>query len=188
MAYGLFAIALCMGFIALAFHSLVSGRKSPVISRIHSLISDVTKTAASSSSNATSHQKTADADYSQILPPSQREFLAQVSPQAAAASPKHASGELLRFEEDYRQADPAKRVFSGFTIGEIKALGDFPDYATLSDVPLPSPLVDFDVTKAVPRPYRPFRWSYHQTMCKAFLPPCSEDFKTDAIDISLQET
>ncbi|KAF9072984.1 hypothetical protein BDP27DRAFT_1360728 [Rhodocollybia butyracea] len=38
------------------------------------------------------------------------------------------------------------------------------DYFKLSGVPPPTPLPNFDVDKAKPRPYRPFRWSYHQTM------------------------
>ncbi|KAJ3728809.1 hypothetical protein C8R42DRAFT_276612 [Lentinula raphanica] len=38
------------------------------------------------------------------------------------------------------------------------------DYFQLSGVPPPKPLPDFDVDKAKARPYRPFRWSYHQTM------------------------
>jgi hypothetical protein len=54
----------------------------------------------------------------------------------------------------------------GFSTDDIKALGDFPDYATLSGVPLPRPYPEFDIKKAIPRPYRPFRWAYHQTMCK----------------------
>jgi hypothetical protein len=53
-----------------------------------------------------------------------------------------------------------------FSTDDIKALGDFPDYATLSGVPLPRPYPEFDIKRAIPRPYRPFRWSYHQTMCK----------------------
>jgi len=56
------------------------------------------------------------------------------------------------------------------TPAEIAAYGDFPDYASLSGVPLPSEYKGFDITKALPRPYRPFRWVYHQTMCKP-LPP-----------------
>ncbi|KAG5340144.1 hypothetical protein E4T56_gene19449 [Termitomyces sp. T112] len=39
-----------------------------------------------------------------------------------------------------------------------------PDYPQLSGVPLPKPLWDFDVRTAKARPYRPFRWDYHQTM------------------------
>lgn len=48
---------------------------------------------------------------------------------------------------------------------EIDSYGDFPDYAALSGVSLPQPYAEFDITKALPRPYRPFRWVYHQTMC-----------------------
>ncbi|KAG6819909.1 hypothetical protein H0H93_007443 [Arthromyces matolae] len=44
------------------------------------------------------------------------------------------------------------------------ALNTLPDYWHLSGVPLPKPLWDFDVKTAKPRPYRPFRWGYHQTM------------------------
>lgn len=40
-----------------------------------------------------------------------------------------------------------------------------PDYFKLSGVPAPKPLPDFDVDKTKPRPYRPFRWTYHQNMC-----------------------
>ncbi|TKX27327.1 hypothetical protein C1H76_0164 [Elsinoe australis] len=49
-------------------------------------------------------------------------------------------------------------------MSEIKALGDFPDYAKLSGVPLPTPYATFDIDTAKPRPYRPLRWAYHQTM------------------------
>lgn len=55
---------------------------------------------------------------------------------------------------------------TGFTVEEIEALGNFPDYATLSGVPLPAAYNNFDIDTALPRPYRPFRWEYHQTMCK----------------------
>lgn len=153
-----------LGLIAFAAHSLLSqDTKSAVANRIGSLI----QTSSSSKPANAGQQKASDVDYSHVFPPSQRHLLAQVSPAAAAVSAVDSRDEqLLQFEEDYRDADPAKRIFSGFTVGEVKALGDFPNYAALSDVPLPSPLVDFDITKAMPRPYRPFRWSYHQTMCK----------------------
>ncbi|KAM0283081.1 hypothetical protein ACHAQH_002684 [Verticillium albo-atrum] len=71
---------------------------------------------------------------------------------------------LVPLDADYRKCDPASFNYSGFRFADICALGDFPDYAKLSGVPLPSPLLDFDVDRAPPRPYRPFRWSYHQTM------------------------
>lgn len=78
---------------------------------------------------------------------------------------------LLGWEEDYREADPAKFSYAGFSVQEIKALGDFPDYTTLSGVPLPEAYQGFDVDKAKPRPYRPFRWAYHQTMSLTKLEP-----------------
>ncbi|KAH9885513.1 hypothetical protein F4778DRAFT_760579 [Xylariomycetidae sp. FL2044] len=71
---------------------------------------------------------------------------------------------LLRLDEDYRTADDSKYCYSGFSVREIKALGDFPDYSTISEVPMPQSYPEFDIDKAQPRPYRPFRWAYHQTM------------------------
>ena len=73
---------------------------------------------------------------------------------------------ILGFEDDYRKADPSKYIYTGYTVEEIRALGDFPDYSALSEIPLPEPYHDHDINKALPRPYRPFRWAYHQTMCK----------------------
>ena len=61
---------------------------------------------------------------------------------------------------------PATCSPMGISLGEIRALGDFPDYAKLSGVPLPQAYPEFDINKARPRPYRPFRWAYHQTMGK----------------------
>lgn len=46
------------------------------------------------------------------------------------------------------------------------------DYSELTGVPHPKPLFDFDLATAKARPYRPFRWEYHQTMCTSPpLPP-----------------
>ncbi|CZT16497.1 uncharacterized protein RCC_02340 [Ramularia collo-cygni] len=60
---------------------------------------------------------------------------------------------------------------TGITRREIQQLRDFPDYAGLSGVPLPDPCLEFDITKAMARPYRPFRWVYHQTMSLQKLDP-----------------
>lgn len=38
------------------------------------------------------------------------------------------------------------------------------NYFELSGVPRPKPIRNFNVRDAKPRPYRPFRWPYHQTM------------------------
>ncbi|RYP89515.1 hypothetical protein DL770_004385 [Monosporascus sp. CRB-9-2] len=78
---------------------------------------------------------------------------------------------LLGFEEDYRTAEDSKFSYSGFSVREIKAIGAFPDYATLSEVPLPRPYKEFEIDKALPRPYRPLRWAYHQTMALTKLEP-----------------
>ena len=110
------------------------------------------------------------------FPPLQREQLREMRGRMPAAQ-QAALGDLsfdqatferslLRLEEDYSTADDDKYVYSGFSVREVKALGDFPDYAALSEVPLPRPYEGFDIDKALPRPYRPFRWAYHQTMCE----------------------
>ncbi|KAG6817080.1 hypothetical protein H0H87_012848 [Tephrocybe sp. NHM501043] len=46
-----------------------------------------------------------------------------------------------------------------------------PDYARLSGVPAPKPLHNFNLDKANPRPYRPFRWEYHQNMALKKMEP-----------------
>jgi PAS domain-containing protein len=121
-----------------------------------------------SSPSPESVKKTASADYTNVYPPSQRHVLREISPGFSSnnvdlsASPRL----LLRLDQDYRYANPAAYNFTGFSVDEIKRLGAFPDYAKLSGVPLPVPLKNFDLDAALPRPYRPFRWAYHQTMCK----------------------
>ncbi|KAJ4150287.1 hypothetical protein LMH87_011044 [Akanthomyces muscarius] len=72
---------------------------------------------------------------------------------------------------DYRLADPSLYVFSGFSVSEIKSLGNFPDYAKLSGVLLPTAASGFGVVTAMPRPYRPFRWPYFQTMALQKMDP-----------------
>ena len=110
------------------------------------------------------------------FPPLQREQLKKLK-EGMPASQQKALGDLsfdqktferslFGFEEDYRTAGDNKFVYTGFSAREIRALGDFPDYAAISEVPLPRPYEGFDIDKARPRPYRPVRWAYHQTMCK----------------------
>ncbi|GKT41004.1 uncharacterized protein ColSpa_01185 [Colletotrichum spaethianum] len=108
-----------------------------------------------------------DPSYVNSFPPSQRAKLAELGPQYADVKEVDLATTrkpLLTLEADYRTASLNEFNFSGFSIADIQSLGDFPDYATLSGVPLPSPLKKFNIDKAVPRPYRPFRWAYHQTM------------------------
>jgi hypothetical protein len=107
-------------------------------------------------------------NYNSALPPQRRHALADLSYEAAPwrnVSENEVRQNLLPMSANYKTSPSDKYTPTGFSVGEIKGLGDFPDYATLSGVPLPSPYPEFDISKALPRPYRPFRWAYHQTMC-----------------------
>ena len=120
-------------------------------------------------------------DYKDIFPPSRRELLAQlaerISPpqrerlRASQVDPAAFRKGLIPFTADYRECGPSTYTPTEFSIEEIKALGDFPDYAELSGVPLPEAYTHFKIETALPRPYRPFRWAYHQTMCTSFREP-----------------
>lgn len=117
-------------------------------------------------------------DYINAFPPSRRSVLPEL---AKTASP--ANAKVLRATDPdvkilVKDALPTTRTYdldnaspkytpTGFSTAEIKAMGDFPAYDVLSGVPLPEPYENFDPTKAIQRPYRPFRWAYHQTMCKS---------------------
>jgi hypothetical protein len=107
-------------------------------------------------------------DYNKALPPQRRHVLVDIKCEAAPArdvDEDEVCRNILSMSADYKTSPGNKYTPMGFSVDEIKALGDFPDYATLSGVPLPSPYPEFDIEKALPRPYRPFRWAYHQTMC-----------------------
>lgn len=112
---------------------------------------------------------TPEVDYSTSFPPSRRSALAEILKDDELDEPTEDwANEILEMDRSYRSAFETSRLPCGISVKEIKALGDFPDYATLSGVPLPAPYPEFDIAKALPRPYRPFRWPYHQTMCKLF--------------------
>lgn len=115
--------------------------------------------------------------YVNIFPPSRREALSELAKTVSAEnaksiigeepSPKSLTNDILPMTSSYNLPDgPTKYTPTGFSTAEIKSMGDFPAYDILSGVPLPEPYENFDNTKALPRPYRPFRWAYHQTMCK----------------------
>lgn len=119
---------------------------------------------------------TSPSDYKDAFPPSTRENLEKLAqtlpaPQREAVL-SHEFDEstfekcIIPFTQNYLECDTLAYTPMGVSIDEIKALGDFPDYSTLSGVPLPEAYKDFDIDRAKPRPYRPFRWNYHQTMCR----------------------
>lgn len=114
-------------------------------------------------------------EYKNIFPPSQRETLEKViEGYDSPRKEKLLGGEIddvefrkniIPLTANYKESGPSTYTPTGFSMEEVTALGDFPDYAELSGVPLPSPYKDFKIETAVARPYRPFRWAYHQTMC-----------------------
>lgn len=121
---------------------------------------------------------TAPSSYDNVLPPQRRHALADLN--CAAAPPRDVHEDVVRLNilpmsANYRTSPGDKYTPMGFSVADIKGLGDFPDYATLSGVPLPSPYPEFNIEKALPRPYRPFRWAYHQTMCMSHRNPNKHD-------------
>ncbi|PYH48745.1 heme-dependent oxidative N-demethylase family protein [Aspergillus saccharolyticus JOP 1030-1] len=106
------------------------------------------------------------ATYVDALPPQRRQSLASLPLPVAYKDidEEEIKQHILSMTADYRTSPDRRYTPTGFSIGEIKALGEFPDYATLSGVPLPQAYREFDIDRALPRPYRPFRWAYHQTM------------------------
>ncbi|KAF2180702.1 hypothetical protein K469DRAFT_591203 [Zopfia rhizophila CBS 207.26] len=120
-------------------------------------------------------------DYSDTFPPSRRFTLFELqssfpsilgkSRDGLVASPPESRKACLPLTTSYLDAKAPMFTPCEFSTEEIKALGNFPDYATLSGVPLPRPYHEFDIKKARPRPYRPFRWAYHQTMSLTKLEP-----------------
>jgi hypothetical protein len=112
-------------------------------------------------------------NYAGTFPPFRRSTLADTNmllfPEESSVdlptTPLEWSNSMVPMETSYLDAEDSMYMPCGFSIKEIKELGDFPDYSKLSGVPLPKPYPEFDISKALPRPYRPFRWTYHQTMC-----------------------
>lgn len=118
-------------------------------------------------------------DYRDIFPPSCREALLKAAEKLPPARRQRILAgqidqaefrkEVMSMHADYRECGPSSFTPTGISVEEINALQDFPDYAELSGVPLPKPYEEFKIETALPRPYRPFRWVYHQTMCTFLL-------------------
>ncbi|KAJ5146333.1 uncharacterized protein N7515_000897 [Penicillium bovifimosum] len=162
---GLFLIA------TTAIYTLVNrafSKSSLARARLHDRKDSATRTPPRSfSPEKKSPSSPTSSDYNKALPPQRRHTLADIKREDAPASDIN-EDEVCRnplpMSANYRTSPGNKYTPTGFSVDEIKALGDFPDYATLSGVPLPIPYPQFDIEKALPRPYRPFRWAYHQTM------------------------
>lgn len=121
-------------------------------------------------------------DYRDIFPPSCRGGLLKVAEklpparrQGIRAGPINQAElrkNVMSMSANYRECGPSSFTQTGISVEEINALQDFPDYAELSGVPLPKSYEEFKIETALPRPYRPFRWVYHQTMCTSLLSYC----------------
>ena len=112
-------------------------------------------------------------DLKDILPPTTRGNLSKAATALSRAEKlKGASIDeaefkknLIPFTANYKECGPSTYTIMGLSMEEVEALGDFPNYSALSDVPMPQPYKEFEIEKAIARPYRPFRWEYFQTMC-----------------------
>ncbi len=173
-----------LAFLACSFYILLLNRtqREVVLERLHLRRRRATNSLTPPRSLSPEKQESAldkpspTPDYSDVFPPSRRHVLAEL-PADALNGPGESARELGAKDADYLKRVPSCEATdtedllhhttpTGFTVSEVKRLGDFPDYAALSGVPLPEPYHAFDISKALPRPYRPFRWAYHQTMCQ----------------------
>ncbi len=153
----LLILVVCVGSLAHLAYSLLLKSRSVKRIRTEAFTSEAPK------------KRIPTADYTTVFPPSQRHVLGELlGTEVKEPLNPLITESLVKMDVDYRDANPSSRIFSGFTVGEVNALGNFPDYAKLSGVPAPSPVNSFNIDSASPRPYRPFRWAYHQTMCKLF--------------------
>lgn len=115
---------------------------------------------------ATSPKKQKQNSYRDALPPQRRQALSKIAKGAVLeVDEQEISRHILPVTTDYQTCQDTKYTPTGFSVQEVRDLGEFPDYAELSGLPSPQPYHEFDIDKALPRPYRPFRWAYHQTMC-----------------------
>lgn len=131
------------------------------------------KKSAEKSINSTSKAP----NYYDVLPPSRRFTLPQVAKTipprfgtvltSTNPSTEHMAESKLPMTQSYTLGfETPKYTPMGFSTQELNAMGDFPPYDILTGVPLPQPYEGFNPETALPRPYRPIRWQYHQTMCK----------------------
>lgn len=174
-------IGLALGVVTISFLTLPTSQMNLLLRRLNlrgrrASTANTPPRSISPDKKEPKNSPPSSSEYVNTFPPLNRDLLEEV----AAELPAHQrlalgnldfdeenwSKSVMSFEEDFRTCDPSKYTFTGHSVQEIRGLGDFPDYSTLSGVPLPEPYPEHDIKTALPRPYRPFRWAYHQTMCK----------------------
>jgi hypothetical protein len=168
---------LVTAFVATSVYFLMvqKGKRDIVLDRLHlsrRRVSGAKTPPRSFSPSKKQVQGLIEPHYVDTFPPSRRPFFEELNIRSSfkkslaepSISQPDWSRNMVPMETSYLDAEDSMYTPCGLSIREIKALGDFPDYSTLSGVPLPKPYINFDIKKALPRPYRPFRWAYHQTM------------------------
>ena len=188
MAFSAVILALCAALICIYFALLPRHQRTvsagwlsswtPILPRGRRLSTSKTPPRTLSPRKGFPDNVPPPAEYRNIFPPSQRDALQAVArsyPEpirkkllATGPSELEFTRNMVPLTADYRKCASSTCTPTGFSIEEVKLLGDFPNYAELSGVPLPEPYSNFKIDTARARPYRPFRWAYHQTMCKVF--------------------
>lgn len=136
-----------------------------IFSQMRSRRSFTTETPPQSISPEKKPQSSETPNHASVLPPQRRETLSKILSGVQDVKEEEVLRHILPMDTNYETCQEQKYTPTGFSVQEVRDLGDFPDYAELSGVPLPQPYQEFDINKALARFYRPFRWVYHQTMC-----------------------
>lgn len=197
MLSGYYVAATAVGFLlSIFFYLLMTGSQrklvhnrvfswSPILKRDRRTSSSKTPPRSISPEKKPPNNVPPPAEYKDIFPPWRREALLGVA-RSSSSAPKgdflvplgESSDPLFRkglipFTTNYRTCAELFSTYTpmGIALSEVEALGDFPNYAELSGVPLPVPYSDFKIKTALPRPYRPLRWAYHQTMSLTKIEP-----------------
>lgn len=152
---------------------------APAVARGRRISSASTPPRSLTPKNKVTNNTPPPANYKTVFPPSSREALLKVSESSSSSQKKKIGCQevdqeefmknVIPFETDYRECGPSTYTPMKISMAEIEALGDFPEYSKLSGVPLPEAYKEFEIKRALPRPYRPFRWAYHQTLCRSSL-------------------
>lgn len=178
-----FAIA-ALFFSAVAFATLLTSSRRPVLGTLYSWLPALPRGRRGSASNTPPRSLSPEkkvpsnipppVDYKDVFPPSSRELLAEAAKDlpldqqrkfgSREIEPEEFRKNVISFTSDFRQCGPSTYTPTYVSMEEVEALGDFPDYSKLTGVPLPKPYTEFKIETALARPYRPFRWAYHQTM------------------------
>ncbi|KAL8828444.1 MAG: hypothetical protein Q9191_002583 [Dirinaria sp. TL-2023a] len=152
MAFSAIVVALCVAFICIYLAVALQHRRAVSVKQLSSWKSVLPRARRLSTSKTPSRslspQKKVPAnvpppvEYRNIFPPSQRDTLhlvagnylepAKTKLLASGLSELELKKNIIPLTADFRECGPSVCTPTGFSIEEIKALGDFPNYADLS--------------------------------------------------------